>query len=381
MENKEPKPRRSPRKRTILNYKDFVGGLEGTEKAELSSPKRKKTRAPLKGPSRTRMAAQKKIRAARTRRLCSPPPSTRVISAPTTPLSVPDLHEQVTTDETEAAQTLLSLSMDNTQPTTDEATAPASINEAEIESANNNQRTVQNESEKPSVALEVNVIINPSDNKTAVLPGKIIGIAIKEETKTVVKQPSDKTRPKKKTNFRMKSYSLKRKPDVKRKFKCRICPEILDSVHKYNYHYREKHPALPCPHCTRTFTSPRYLSRHMYTHAEIMYECTICAKGFTFESQFVAHKRRHIKDTGFKCMKNNCGKSFKRDSELKAHVKTHRKTSIKCGHGDCSYSNKDIRSVRAHKKRHADNKPYKCPNCTATFKWQEQKKRHLIKCK
>ena len=385
VENEEPKSRRSPRKRKILNYKDFVGGLEGAEKAELTSPKRKKTRAPLKGPSRTRMAAQKKIQAARTRRLCSPPPPTRTTTTITpavpTTSSAPDLHDQATTDDTEAAQTLLSLSIDTTQPTTGETTIPSSLDDAEID---NSQEIVPTESEKPPVALEVNVIINPTNDEMTVLPGNIIGSAIKEET--VVKQPTDKTpsgktQTTKKTHFRMKSYSLRRKPDVKRKFKCRICPEILNSVHKYNYHYREKHPALPCPHCTRNFTSPRYLSRHMYSHAEIMYECKICAKGFSFESQLVAHKRRHIKDTGYMCMKSNCGKSFKRDSELKAHVKTHRKTAIKCGHSDCSYSNKDIRNVRAHRKRHADNKPYKCPNCTASFKWQEQKKRHLVKCK
>ena len=357
-----PKPRRSPRKRKILNYKDFVGRLEGTDKAELTSPKRKKSCAPLRGPSRTRMAAQKKIQAARTRRLCSPPPPTRITSVSSEPLSVPNTREQATTDDTEAAQTLLSLSMDTTQPNTGEMIAPASINEAEHESTVDIQGTGTNEGDKPPVAFEVNVIINANNNEMKVLPGDVIGSAIKEETKPVVKKPGGKTQSKNKTHFRMKSYSLRRKPEVKRKFKCRICPEILGSVHKYNYHYREKHPALPCPHCTRTFTSPRYLSRHMYTHAEIMYECAICVKGFTFKSQLVAHKRRHIKDKGFVCMKNNCGKAFKRDSELKAHVKTHRKTAIKCGHGDCTYSNKDVRNVRAHRKCHTVNKPYKCPN-------------------
>ena len=130
----------------------------------------------------------------------------------------------------------------------------------------------------------------------------------------------------------MKSYSLKRKPEIKRRFKCRICPEILDSVQKYNHHYREKHPPLPCPYCTRSFNAPCYLSRHLYSHAEVMYECEKCDKGFAFKSEFTTHKRRHINDNDYVCMKANCSKRFKRESELKAHVKTHRKTSIKCGH-------------------------------------------------
>ena len=111
-----------------------------------------------------------------------------------------------------------------------------------------------------------------------------------------------------------------------------------------------------------------------------MYECAQCEKGFTFKSQYLAHKRKHIKDQGYACMKGNCGERFKRNSELKAHVKTHRKTDIKCGHKGCKYGNKDIRNVRAHRKCHSDSKPYKCPNCDSSFKWQEQKKGHLKTC-
>ena len=80
-------------------------------------------------------------------------------------------------------------------------------------------------------------------------------------------------------------------------------------------------------------------------------------------------------------MKVNCSKRFKRESELKSHVKTHRKTSIKCGHPGCSYSNKDVCNIRAHRKHHSDEKPYKCVNYDAAFKWQQQKKRHLKNCK
>ena len=367
------KPRRSPRKRKVLDYKDFVGGLEGVEAAGLTSPKRKKSRAPLKGPSRTRLAAQKKIQAARTKRLCSPPPPTRTVSTLSLPIPVVNTAATPNTEDTEAAQTLLSLSMDAEQPTTDEVHVSTETHGANTEPT---VHDVEPEPGKHPVALEVNVIVNPPKVPTVNVSGDN-----NDDEQLSTKTTKKKKQAKSTTHFSMKSYSLKRKPDVQRKFKCRICPEILTSVHRYNYHYREKHPALPCPHCTRSFTSPRYLARHMYSHAEIMFECAICDKGFTFESQLVAHKRRHIKDTGYMCMKNNCGKSFKRDSELKAHVKTHRKTAIKCGHDSCTYSNKDIRNVRAHRKRHSEERPYNCPNCAATFKWQQQKKRHLRTCK
>ena len=287
------------------------------------------------------------------------------IQITTQPVNVTTFDSNPDRDMADAADALLSLSgeADKTATTT---TADES-----------------NVSDKTPVALEVNVIIaNTTDSNT--VHGNVIGTAIKEETLKQEREQENKPTTSKKssiTHFSMKSYRLKRKSEIKRRFKCRICPEILNSVRDYNYHHQDKHPPLPCPYCTKSFNAPRYLSRHLYKHAELMYECEKCGRGFTFESQYTAHKRRHIKDNDFVCMKVNCGRRFKRDSELKAHVKTHRKTNIKCGFTNCTYSNKDIRNVRAHRKRHSDNKPYKCANCEASFKWQEQKKWHLKSCK
>ena len=373
-----------------MTYKDFVSGLEGTDNP--TSPKKKRPKVGLKQPSRSRMAAQKKIETAKTLRLCSPPPPTRVTKAMTpeqipenigepllTPLnkdaSLPENIGEPDVEMSEAANTLLSLSGDIDKTACDTANPPALVSTTD---------TTENTG-RPPVAFEVNVIISKSDDGN-INCEQVIGSAIKEET---LKQypvdqlaSSSKKSVKKMTikQFSMKSYKLKRKPEIKRRFKCRICPEILNSVQDYNFHYREKHPPLPCPYCTKRFNAPRYLSRHLYTHAETMYECSKCDKGFAFESQYIAHKRVHIKDNDFVCMKVNCGKRFKRESELKAHVKTHRKTNIKCGHQDCTYSNKDIHNVRAHRKRHSADKPYKCINCGAAFKWQQQKKRHLVNC-
>ena len=396
-----PKPRRSPRKRKIMNYKDFVSGLDENDQPGLTSPKKRKSKVGLKQPSRTRIAAQKKIQTARTQRLCSPPPPTRVTTAttpdhvpsnvgvpyPTVPITATITETEPNPDQdlemNEAANTLLSLSGDIDRSVTEAAKPPSPP------SPTTQAETIEDKGHPP-VALEVNVIITHSDESGTINSDQIIGSAVKEESYGPKQEPTDKqsetaskTSGKSVTikHFSMKSYRLKRKPEIKRRFKCRICPEILDSVHKYNYHYREKHPPLPCPYCTRSFNAPRYLSRHLYTHAETMYECEKCDKGFAFKSQYTAHKRRHIKDNDYVCMKVNCGKRFKHDSELKAHVKNHRKTNIKCGHQGCTYSNKDIRNIRAHRKCHTDEKPYKCANCGAAFKWQQQKKRHLVNCK
>ena len=154
----------------------------------------------------------------------------------------------------------------------------------------------------------------------------------------------------------------------------------MASVKEHNKHYLDHHPPSPCPYCTRTFISPCTLARHMYVHKEIMYECKICEKGFSFTSQYRAHNRKHSGDTGFMCMKAGCGKRFKRDNKLKAHVKAHRKTAIKCGEPCCTYSKKDICNVKAHRRCHSQDLPYSCTLCGKKFRWQQQKKRHLKTC-
>ena len=91
-----------------------------------------------------------------------------------------------------------------------------------------------------------------------------------------------------------------------------------------------------------------------------MYECANCGHGFTFKSQLESHRKVHLKMAGFVCFKPKCGKRFKRESELNAHLIVHDKKEIKCEH--CDYSNPDICNVCAHSKVHSDRLPYHCPH-------------------
>ena len=101
------------------------------------------------------------------------------------------------------------------------------------------------------------------------------------------------------------------------------------------------------------------------------YECKDCSCGFIFKSQLESHRKVHLKMAGFVCFKPKCGKCFKRESELNAHLIVQDKKDIKCEH--CDYSNPDIWNVHAHSKVHSDRLPYHCPLCQKGFKWQQQK--------
>ena len=202
-----------------------------------------------------------------------------------------------------------------------------------------------------------------------------IGTAIKSDDKNNNDTQEVKIE---KKDLNIKQYGIKRKYKLDRKFKCKLCGEKLSSVQEFNQHCLDNHPPLPCPDCACIFISPRTLAKHRYTHAEYMYECTDCGRGFTFKSQLESHLKVHLKMAGFVCFKPKCGKRFKRESELNAHLIVHDKKEIKCEH--CDYSNPDIRNVRAHMKVHSNRLPYHCPICQKGFKWQQQKRRHLVTC-
>ena len=103
----------------------------------------------------------------------------------------------------EAANTLLSLSGEAERSTTE---------------TTNLETQEPEQTPRPPVAFEVNVIIDPGSNQVEIKPNQIIGSAIKEEgTRDLVPNP-DSTASKPKTKgktvtkqFSMKSYKLKQK--------------------------------------------------------------------------------------------------------------------------------------------------------------------------
>ena len=108
---------------------------------------------------------------------------------------------------------------------------------------------------------------------------------------------------------------------------------------------------------------------------EIIIECAVCEQGFTFESQYIAHKMKHHKSPGYQCIK--CKKWFMRSSELTTHLTIHGKEYTYYKELGCDYKNKDPRNMRVHARRHSEVLSFKCPKCGKGFKWCVQRKRHL----
>ena len=132
---------------------------------------------------------------------------------------------------------------------------------------------------------------------------------------------TDVKQEKRKGQLVIQSFQLARNYKPKCKFSCVGCPQKFANNKELNDRFRSSHPLLTCSDCKKLFPTPSAFEKHKYTHYDFMYKCETCNKGFHFESELSAHRRKHIADQGLVCFHTKCGKRFKRSSELNAHLK------------------------------------------------------------
>ena len=380
--DKTTKLQTSSRLHTVINYKQF---LEEYTDAPPSPP-RKKCEVDLKRkPSKQRIATDKfkskfatkpmhlprPVRNKNTQRNVKPAPDRAAEMQPSTsdaPAStlVSDMvltpaMSNKTRDAIEALLMLGDLPTGGNNPLhVDDSILLVPITGATVPTEN--QDILQPVNDVENLPTDQGLEI-PADMPGNPLPGMLLGIAIKTDGEN--NDNTQNVKPVKK-ELSFKQYCIKRKYKLDHKFRCKLCPAELSSVQEFNKHHFNNHPPLPCPDCTLVFISPQTLAKHWYTHAYYMYECQDCGRGFIFKSHLDSHCKVHLKMAGFVCFKPKCGKCFKRELELNAHLITHDKKDIKCEH--CDYSNPDIRNVCAHSRVHRDKLPYHCPLCQKGFK-------------
>ena len=352
--------RTSGRKRTAVDYSQF----DVTSDDPPSPPKKKRSVDLKRRPSALRIAAEKfKTKPSNT------PRPTRTRSTASTPATTP-------VAVTLQCDTIVSTSRTLTTPATRQQTADVLkqlSNMDDIPEDDPNDDTflpiVPQVQQPPPTEPKAEKSTEP-DATFPMLP-RVIGTAIKVETQSDTATTSKST----KKVFKTVEYKLKRKYVKSRKFSCVGCNSSFSSQRELNEHFRESHPPVKCDTCKQGFDTPAAMLRHRYKHYEYMYECKVCSRGFQFASQLKEHKRVHQTQGDWVCFRPNCGKRFKRESELNAHLVSHNKKQFKCE--KCPYSNSDPRNLRAHKRRHSDELPFKCAFCGQGFKWIQQRSRHV----
>ena len=178
----------------------------------------------------------------------------------------------------------------------------------------------------------------------------------------------------KKGTISIMNHTLKKK-STPRKYRCKTCGDVLDSVHELTTHHQTNHNILYCSTCNRAFNNPLSLSRHEYEHKHKDLKCPKCDHTFTFESQVKAHMFSHQSNPSFFCVHSNCGKAFFNESDLTRHSKRHNSKWYQCL--DCPYRDTDKRNFDSHRLSHSRIAKYKFEACGKEFVFNTQKRRHI----
>ena len=165
-----------------------------------------------------------------------------------------------------------------------------------------------------------------------------------------------------------------------KRFRCTECQFTGYSRATISDHFKTSHGPVYCTTCGKKCANPHALKRHEYEHAdEKQFQCNTCGQEFFFESELRNHRIKHRTRPSFNCMHPGCGKSFKRNSELNAHVEVHSGHLWRCD--SCDYSNTNKRLLKGHERIHSDKLKFKCKyeGCEEKFKHTMAHLRHYNK--
>lgn len=124
--------------------------------------------------------------------------------------------------------------------------------------------------------------------------------------------------------------------------------------------------SLTCEYCTKTFSDPVTLNRHLSSHyKEWAFYCNYCNTMFTEEVSYRAHTPTHPSHTPYMC--NVCSTHFSDRISLGAHLsQAHpQEKPFQCGVCQRRFPVKSY--LGSHCRTHLTERPFKCNICERTF--------------
>ena len=166
----------------------------------------------------------------------------------------------------------------------------------------------------------------------------------------------------------------------RRTFVCNICFYESKQTGNMRSHMRARHTEekpFECDICHKVFSSQSNLRGHWSIHKDDRpYLCSICGTAFKANSNLQKHIMRHLGDKRFTC--NTCGKQFVTSTDLRRHHRVHSsEKSFLCDL--CPKGFKDGTSLSRHMFCHTGVKNHLCTFCGEAFARKDNCFTHMKK--
>ncbi|XP_030900146.2 zinc finger and BTB domain-containing protein 40 isoform X1 [Melopsittacus undulatus] len=177
------------------------------------------------------------------------------------------------------------------------------------------------------------------------------------------------------------SIHLRTFHNIEDPYDCKKCRMSFATLQEHRKHIHEAHSREyhPCPTCSKVFSAPSLLERHMVTHVGGKpFSCEICDKAYQQLSGLWYHNRTHHPDvfaaqnhrsskfSSLQC--SSCDKTFSSTAAHRKHVKAEH-ADVKFHECEtCKEHFPTLALLQVHVKcRHSGSQPFHCLYCSASF--------------
>ncbi|KAM6313027.1 zinc finger and BTB domain-containing protein 40 isoform 1-T1 [Podargus strigoides] len=187
------------------------------------------------------------------------------------------------------------------------------------------------------------------------------------------------------------SIHLRTFHNIEDPYDCKKCCMSFATLQEHRKHIHEAHSREyhPCPTCSKVFTAPSLLERHVVTHVGGKpFSCGICDKAYQQLSGLWYHNRTHHPDvfaaqnhrsskfSSLQC--SSCDKTFSSTAAHREHVKAEH-TDVKFHECEtCKELFPTLALLQVHVKcRHSGSQPFRCLYCSASFRFPGALQNHV----